>query len=72
MDLKTTLQPDGSWIAIDADNYEAESDSQGWWSKSPAGWGPTEIDAIRDLLDDIEERLDKAIAKLSAEIEDRK
>jgi sugar (pentulose or hexulose) kinase len=56
MDLKLTKQPDGYWVAIDADNYEAESDSQGWWSKSPAGWGKTELEAIRELLADIEDR----------------
>ena len=39
MDIKTTKQPDGSWVAIDADNYEVEYDSEGWWSKSPAGYG---------------------------------
>jgi hypothetical protein len=57
MDIKTTKQPDGSWVAIDADNYEVESDSEGWWSKSPAGYGRTETEAIRELLADIEERL---------------
>ena len=57
MDIKTTKQPDGSWVAIDADNYEAESDSEGWWIKSPAGYGKTELEAIRELLAEIEERL---------------
>ena len=57
MNIQTTFQPDGSWVAIDADNYEAESDSEGWWSKSPAGYGKTELEAIRELLAEIEERL---------------
>ena len=57
MDIKTTKQPDGGWVAIDADNYEAECDSVGWWSKSPAGYGKTETEAIRELLAEIEERL---------------
>jgi hypothetical protein len=57
MDIKTTKQPDGYWVAIDADNYEAESDSERTWSTSPAGYGKTELEAIRELLADIEERL---------------
>jgi len=56
MDIKTTKQPDGWFIAIDADNYEAESDSIGAWSNSPVGYGRTETEAIRELLAEIEER----------------
>lgn len=56
MKIETTQGPDNAWFAIDADNYEAESDSVGQWSKSPQGIGDTEIEAIRDLLDQIEER----------------
>jgi hypothetical protein len=63
MDIKTTKQPNGDWVAIDADNYEAECDSQGWWSNSPAGYGATEAEAIRELLEDIEERAHKAERK---------
>jgi hypothetical protein len=57
MDIKTTKQPDGFWVAIDADNYEAESDSIGHWSASPVGFGSSETAAIRELLEQIEERL---------------
>lgn len=56
MKIETTKQPDGYWVAIDADNYEAECNSEGWWSKSPAGYGRTEDEAIRELLAEIEER----------------
>jgi hypothetical protein len=56
MKIETSIGPDNAWFAIDADNYEAESDSEGSWSKSPQGIGDTEIEAIRDLLDQIEER----------------
>jgi hypothetical protein len=56
MRIITTLQPDGWFIAIDADNYEAESDSVGAWSNSPAGYGKTPNEAIEELLSDIEER----------------
>ena len=41
MDLKVTKQPNGEWSAIDADNYEAESDRVGAWSTSPQGFGAT-------------------------------
>jgi hypothetical protein len=53
MDIKTTKQPDGYWVAIDADNYDVESDSIGAWSNSPAGYGKTELEAVRELLAEI-------------------
>jgi hypothetical protein len=56
MKIETTQGPDNAWYAIDADTYEAESDSEGAWSNSPQGIGDTEIEAIRDLLNQIEER----------------
>jgi hypothetical protein len=56
MDIKTTRQPTGEWVAIDADNYDVESDSVGAWSSSPVGYGLTETAAIRELLEEIEER----------------
>ena len=37
----------------DLDNYEAESDGVGWWSKSPVGYGSTESEAIADLMNQI-------------------
>lgn len=54
--VSVELQPDNHYHAIDADNYEAESDSEGWWSKSPVGYGKTEQEAIDDLLDQIEDQ----------------
>jgi len=42
------------WSAV-TDNYEAESDSEGWWSTHPVGRGPTEQAAIADLLEQIED-----------------
>jgi len=56
MNIHAELQPDGEWRALDLDEYEAESDSEGWWSKSPVGYGKTEQEAIADLLAEIEER----------------
>lgn len=55
MKISTELTPIG-WQAIDADTYEAESDSVGWWSKSPVGYGATEQEAIDDLIDQIEDQ----------------
>ena len=57
MDIKTTKQPDGSWVAIDADTYDVDCDENGFFSTSPAGYGRTELEAIRELLAEIEERL---------------
>jgi hypothetical protein len=56
MKIETSHEPDGYWHAIDADNYEAEGDSERWWSSSPQGIDDTEIGAIRNLLDQIEDR----------------
>jgi hypothetical protein len=56
MKIQTEFQPNREWTAIDADTYEAESDSFGWWSKSPVGYGKTEQEAIDDLIDQIEDQ----------------
>lgn len=56
MNIQTTYQPNGEWTAIDADTYDAESDSVGWWSTSPVGYGRTAKEAIADLLAEIEDR----------------
>ena len=58
MDIKTTKQPDGYWVAIDADDYDVDCDENGYFSNSPAGFGHTETEAIRELLAEIEERAD--------------
>lgn len=42
------------WSAV-TDNYEAESDSEGWWSTHPVGRGATEQEAIVDLLEQLED-----------------
>jgi len=57
MDIKVTIQPDQSWCAIDADTYEAECDTVGYWSTCPVGYGKTREAAIGDLIDQIIERL---------------
>jgi hypothetical protein len=55
VDIDTEFQPDNQWRAIDRNTYDAESDSEGWWSKSPVGYGDTEAAAIADLLDQLED-----------------
>jgi hypothetical protein len=60
MDIRVTKEPTGYFVAIDNDNYEGESDSIGSWSKSPVGYGRTEIEAVRELIDKIEDRSNAA------------
>ena len=56
MDIKTTIQPDGYWVAIDADDYDVDCDERGYFSNSPAGYGKTEQEAIDELLAEIWQR----------------
>ena len=56
MDIKTTLQPDGYWVAIDADTYDCDCDENGFFSHSPVGHGRTPTEAIRDLMEEMEDR----------------
>ena len=56
MNIQAELQPDGEWRALDLDEYEAESDVTGWWSCSLVGYGKTELEAIADLMAEIELR----------------
>ena len=67
MDIKTTIQPNGEWTAIDADTYEAECDTVGYWSRCPMGWGKTREAAIGDLLDQIVEKLEDYIHSLQTQ-----
>jgi hypothetical protein len=46
---------DMDWSAVD-DNYDADCDSDGYFSSCPVGRGATEQEAIADLLEQIEER----------------
>lgn len=45
---------DMDWSAV-TDNYDADCDEDGFFSTSPCGRGPTEQDAITDLLDQLQE-----------------
>lgn len=51
MDIRTTLQPNNEWTAIDADTYDCDCDQDGFFSTSPVGDGRTEQEAIDDLLE---------------------
>lgn len=43
------------WSAVDDDTYDVDCDQDGFFSTSPIGRGTTEQDAIKDLLDQIED-----------------
>lgn len=50
MDIKTGLNPDGCWYALDADTYDVDCDQDGFFSTSLVGYGRTEDEAIEDLI----------------------
>jgi hypothetical protein len=56
VNIQTERLPTGEYRALDADEYEAESDVNGWWSCSLVGYGSTAQAAIADLLAEIEDR----------------
>jgi hypothetical protein len=58
MDIKTELQPDGYWSAIDADTYDVDCDQDGFFSRSDVGYGKTEQEAVDDLYRLFSERAD--------------
>jgi hypothetical protein len=43
------------WFAYDYDNYDADCDQDGFFSVCPMGHGKTKFEAIRDLIDQLEE-----------------
>lgn len=58
---------DCDWSAVDSDTYDVDCDENGYFSRHPIGRGSTEIEAIRDLLNQIEERQLDAEAELAAQ-----
>jgi hypothetical protein len=50
MDIQTGLNPDGYWYALDANTYDVDCDQDGFFSKSPVGYGKSEEEAIEDLI----------------------
>jgi hypothetical protein len=55
MDIRTGLNPDGYWYAIDDSTYDCDCDQDGYFSTSPVGYGMTQADAIADLKEQVEE-----------------
>lgn len=51
-----------AWSAIDANTYDCDCDQDGFFSKSPIGWGASEADAIEDLKDQLEQNNDTRTA----------
>ena len=56
MDIKVDVNYIGEYTAIDANNYDVNCDQDGYFSRSPVGYGKTEADAIQDLMEQIEEK----------------
>jgi hypothetical protein len=54
IDLSVALQPNGEFVAIDNNNYDVDCDHTGFFTKSPHGYGRTPLDAIIDLLDNLD------------------
>jgi hypothetical protein len=54
MDIKTGLNPDGYWYALDSDTYDVDCDQDGFFSTSPVGYGKTEAGAVQDLREQME------------------
>lgn len=53
MDIRASQNFIGEWEAIDHDTYDCDCDQDGFFSRSPIGYGKTEQEAIDDLLDQI-------------------
>ena len=54
MDIQVCENFIGEYQAIDANTYDADHDQDGFFSTSPTGYGKTPLDAIVDLLDQME------------------
>ena len=53
MDIKVDVNYIGEFTAIDADTYDVDCDQDGYFSRSPVGYGKTEAEAIQDLMEQI-------------------
>ena len=49
--VRTTLQPNGEYTAVDDSTYDCDCDQDGFFSTSPIGWGFSTIGAIADLFE---------------------
>ena len=50
--IRTELQPNGEWTAVDADNYDGAPDAG---RARSMGWGKTEQEAVDDLIEKLSE-----------------
>ena len=56
IDIRVELLPNGYWEAIDNERYECDGDSEGYYPNHARGSGLTKWDAIRELIDSLEDR----------------
>ncbi len=56
MRIRTELQPDNYWSAIDDDTYDVDCDQDGFFSTSAVGYGKTEAEAVEELIAEMAER----------------
>lgn len=56
IDPVVVLEWDGFFRAIDRNTYDVDCNEDGFFSTSPIGFGRTPLNAIVDLLDNMDER----------------
>lgn len=56
MDVVCVFEPDGYFRAYDMNTYDCDFDCDGFYCVSPTGAGRTPLDAIVDLLDNMEDK----------------
>ncbi len=65
--VRTTMQPTGEYTAVNDDTYDCDCDENGFFSKSPVGYGFSELSAIADLFEQLpraeSERQDRQAAQ---------
>jgi hypothetical protein len=55
MKISIAKQPDGSWLAIDADTYDVDCDENGFFAIGGIGYGDTRQQAIYNLLAEVQQ-----------------
>lgn len=58
-DIRVERMPSGSWLAIEDQRYDVDGDSEGYHGNYAQGAGRTKWEAIRDLIDSLEEHDDE-------------
>jgi hypothetical protein len=59
------------WSAVDADTYDCDCDQDGFFSTCPIGRGSTEAEAIADLIEQLDDRVDPPCKNTSPECDVR-